>query len=277
MKRTKEDVLQMYEEYIKGSTSQELDKKYKTSVYYLFKKYNLKSRTTAETIILTRNNRINLKYNFNSINNSEEAYIAGLFLADGYICKNQLGLKLKKSDKEIVNKIKNYFSEEIKLQEDKNTFGFVVSSIKACENAINLGILRNKTDKEMTIPKMDCKYHADFIRGFFDGDGTIFKCNNKYLKSNICSPKIEILIKIQEILTKNNIYSTINEENRIGKTFILPGGNSTIGKMNMYRLYIRKKEDLKRFYYFLYNDCDFLLQRKKEIFDNNFKMLTKLK
>lgn len=267
----------MYEEYTKGSTIQELDIKYKTNVYYLFKKYNLKSRTTLESVLLNRKNRINLKYNFNSINNSEEAYIVGLFLADGYIGKHQLGLKLKKSDKEIVNKIKNYFSEEITLQEDKNTFGFVVSSMKACENAINLGILRNKTDKEMILPEMEVKYYSDFIRGFFDGDGTIFKCNNKHLKSNICSPKIEILINIQKILTNNNIFSTINKESRIGKTFILPQGNSVIGAMDMYRLYIRKKEDLKRFYYFLYNDCDFLLKRKKEIFDNNFEMLTKLK
>lgn len=277
MKRTRENVLQMYKEYTNGSTSQELDKKYKTNVYYLFKKHNLKSRTTSESVLLNRKNKINLKYNFNNINNSEEAYIVGLFLADGYVGKHQLGLKLKKSDKEIVNKIKNYFSEEIKLQEDNNTFGFVVSSMKACENAINLGILRNKTDKEMIIPEMEVKYYSDFIRGFFDGDGTIFKCNNKYLKSNICSPKIEILIKIQEILTNNNIFSTINKESRLGKTFILPQGNSVIGTMDMYRLYIRKKEDLKRFYYFLYNDCDFLLKRKKEIFDNNFEMLTKLK
>jgi DNA-binding transcriptional regulator WhiA len=277
MKRTRENVLQMYKEYTNGSTSQELDKKYKTNVYYLFKKHNLKSRTTSESVLLNRKNKINLKYNFSNINNSEEAYIVGLFLADGYVGKHQLGLKLKKSDKEIVNKIKNYFSEEIKLQEDNNTFGFVVSSMKACENAINLGILRNKTDKEMIIPEMEVKYYSDFIRGFFDGDGTVFKCNNKYLKSNICSPKIEILIKIQEILTNNNIFSTINKESRIGKTFILPQGNSIIGTMDMYRLYIRKKEDLKRFYYFLYNDCDFLLKRKKEIFDNNFEMLTKLK
>lgn len=277
MKRTKENVLQMYEEYINGSTSQELDKKYKTSVYYLFKKYNLKSRTTSESVLLNRKNKINLKYNFNRINNSEEAYIVGMFLADGYIGKHQLGLKLKKSDKYIVNKIKNYFSEEIKLQENKNSFSFVVSSMTACENAINLGILRNKTNKEMIIPKMDSQYYADFIRGFFDGDGTIFKCNNKYLKSNICSPKIEILIKIQKILENNNIFSTINKENRIGKTFILPGDKSVIGTMNMYRLFIRKKEDLKRFYYFLYNDCDFLLERKKQVFDNNFEMLTKLK
>ena len=277
MKRTKENVLQMYEEYTKGSTIKELDTKYRTNIYYLFKKYNLKSRTTSESVLLNRKNKINLKYNFNSINNSEEAYIAGIFLADGYVGTHQLGLKLKKSDKYIVDKIKNYFSDEIKLQEDKNSFSFSVSSMKACENAVNLGILRNKTNKEMMIPKMNIKFHADFIRGYFDGDGTIFKCNNKYLKSNICSPKIEILIKIQEILINNNIFSTINKESRIGKTFILPQGVSIIGSMDMYRLFIRKKDDLKRFYYFLYNDCDFLLKRKKEIFDDNFEMLTKLR
>lgn len=277
MKRTNEEVLKIYEEYIKGSTGKELDQKYKIDTYYLFKKYNLKFRTTSESVLLNRKNRIKLNYNFESINNSKEAYIVGIFLADGYVGKHQLGLKLKKSDKDIVEKIKNYFSKEIKLQEEKNSFSFKISSMKACENAINLGILKNKTNKEMIIPNMDIKYYSDFIRGFFDGDGTIFKCYNKYLKSNICSPKIEILIEIQNILKNNNICSTINKENRIGKTFILPQGTSVIGSMDMYRLFIRKKEDLKRFYYFLYNNCDFLLKRKKEIFDTNFEMLTKLK
>ena len=118
--------------------------------------------------------------------------------------------------------------------------------------------------------------HRDFIRGYFDGDGSIFICGNKYLKCNICSPTIQILEDIQNILKENNIYSTINKENRIGKTLIIPTG-TCIAKKDMYRLFIRRKEDIKKFYYFLYKDADIFLSRKKDKFEDNFEMLKLLR
>lgn len=276
MRRTKQEVLKIYQEYLQGVQQTVLNKKYNTDTYYLFKKYNLLCRTPGESRIKFRHTSIKLNYNFEKITNSEEAYIVGIFLADGHVGKTQLGLRLKKSDINIIQKIKNYFSKDITLQQDETTVGFVVSSYQACENAIKLGISRHKTQKEFIIPKMDDKYLSDFIRGYFDGDGTIFKCNNKYLKSNICSPTIQILENIQTILKNNNISSTINKESRIGKIQKILD-REYISTMDMYRLYIRKKEDLQRFYYFLYNNSNFYLERKKEVFDNNFYMLKKLK
>lgn len=281
-KRTKKDILEIYEEYLNGSTTKEIDKKYNMSILRFFRKYNLETRKYGRFNYEFRSNSIELKYMFKSIENEQEAYIVGMFMADGYVGKQQLGLRLKKSDKDIVEKIKNYFSEDIKLQESGNSFSFVVSSEMACENAIKLGILENKSTKETFIPSMKEELIPHFIRGYFDGDGTIFICNDKKrntksLKSNICSANINILEEIQKKLSFNGIFSTINKENRIGKKYYMPHGGITISNQDMYRLYIRRKDDLKKFRDFIYKDSSLFLKRKKDIFYNNDTLLKKLK
>ena len=95
-------------------------------------------------------------------------------MADGHISGNQAGIKLKKSDKTLVEKIKNCFSEEIKLQQDENSSHFVVFSLQVCENMEKLGVLRHKTLKELHIQEMPKVLIRHFIRGYFDVDGSIF-------------------------------------------------------------------------------------------------------
>lgn len=99
-----------------------------------------------------------------------------MLYADGYITRQQLGLKLKESDKNLVEKIKNYFSKDIKLQYDKKrkVYSFVVSSTTVIKNLEKLGFLRQKSKKELQIPDMPDNLKRHFIRGYFDGDGSIY-------------------------------------------------------------------------------------------------------
>lgn len=120
---------------------------------------------------------------------------------------------------------------------------------------------------------MDEQFLRHFIRGYFDGDGTIFVCNvkgvPKYLKGNICSPTENILKEIQDKLLKYGIESTINIEKRQGKRKRTPFGEC-VCKTDMYRLFFRKKDSIRKLYYFLYKDSTIYLERKKEVFDNNY-------
>lgn len=281
MRRTKENVLSIYEEYINGETMYKLDLKHKTSTYYLFNKYKLETRTTYESIKKFRKSAISLSYQFEKINNEYEAYITGFFMADGYVSKHQLGIKLQKRDYNTLLEIKNYFSNDIKLQSYKNSVSFVVSSMTACENAVKLGILKNKSTKRMTIPIMDENLLRHYIRGYFDGDGTIFVCNknssNPYLKSNICSSDENILKEIQNVLTVNGILSTINCEKRIGKTMKLPNNKTCVATQDMYRLYIRRKNELSKLFHFMYDNSNIHLDRKFNIFFNNYNLMKRLK
>lgn len=110
-----------------------------------------------------------------------------------------------------------------------------------------------------------------FIRGYFDGDGTIFVCNNnnvKFFKSNICCVTTSILEEFQQQLQANDICCTINKENRKGKTMRVPEG-TCICTFDMYRLFIRKKDSIKKFYHYLYDNCNIYMERKRKVFEDN--------
>lgn len=273
MKRSLEFVEEMYREYLNGSSQLELSRKYNTSAEYHFKKGNFKVRTTSESVVMRRSGRMKLNYNFKSIDNEQEAYIVGFFMADGWVGKNQLGMRLKESDVDILDKISNYFGELVKLRHEDNSYKFIVSSQTACLNAKKLGILSSKTNKKTIIPPMDENLLRHFIRGYFDGDGTIFICNSRgdqYFKGNICSPRVEILEQIQSIFLSNGIFCTINKESRIGRTMRVPNENKTcVCKMDMYRLFFRKKHAIKKLFEYLYIDSTIFLQRKFNVFNDN--------
>lgn len=269
MIRSQEFVNQLYSEYLSGKTITELDKKYRTDCYYHFKRNNLRTRTPKETVEIFRNKAYRLNYNFLDISTKEQAYIIGIIMADGYVSNSQIGLRLKKSDIKIVNTIKSFFSEEIKLQEDELSVSFTVSSIIACKNIEKLGIYPKKTNKELSIPIMRKNLIKHFIRGYFDGDGSVFITKQGLIRMNICSPTINILKEIQEYFNTLNIISTITKENRKGKIQKVPTGYSKCNK-DMYRLYINNKKGIEIFYKHIYKDCgDFFLERKKKVFSDN--------
>lgn len=254
----------------------DLSKKYHTDASYQFKINNIPKRNGALQRSLSRTGCINFNWEGKKIETEEQAYIAGIFFSDGYVGKQQLGLRLQKKDKKLVEQIKDYFSKDIKLQENKSNYSFTLSSMIVCQNFIDLGMLRDKTKVGISVPQMDKSLYRHFIRGYFDGDGTIYVCNTKTnyscLKTCICSATIGILEEFQKILSDNGIESKINKENRKGKVMKVPQG-TTLCAMDMYRLFIRKKSEIKKFYHFLYDDSHIFLERKKNKFDTNINLL----
>lgn len=254
----------------------DLSKKYHTDAGYQFKIHGIPKRGTGEQKTLTRTNCINLNWNFESIETEEQAYITGLLFADGYISRMQIGLRLKKRDELLVKNIKDYFSSEITLKVESKSCGFVISSDVACKNLKKLG--KVKTGEPIHIPKMNKALIRHFIRGYFDGDGSIFVCNTKVkcFKANICCVTTDMLMEIQEELLKNDISSSINKENRKGKVMKIPDG-TCICAFDMYRLFIRKKDSIEKFYHYLYDNCNIYMERKRKIFEDNKDLFTYIK
>lgn len=94
-----------------------------------------------------------------------------------------------------------------------------------------------------------------FIRGYFDGDGSVGLYNNR-IKFTIIGT-IDIVEKIRSFFTKQGI-KTIP---KIGK------------KKNIYSIQYNSQSDIKQIYSILYGDCsERYLIRKKLIFDKYFKL-----
>lgn len=257
-------------------TIAELSKKYHTDAAYQLKKHGVPLKGRFVQKMLSRGGCISYKWNASTVSTEEQAYTLGFLMADGYNTEHQIGLRLKLSDKAILEKIKNCFSDEIKLQQTAIDCSFVISSTIVCENLLKLGIIKHKSYNEKRLPVIEPSLIRHFIRGYFDGDGTVFVCRGgklNLLKCYICSSTSNILKQIQNVLIENGIDCSINKENRVGKSYII-NNSSCIATMDMYRLFIRRKCAIERLYHYLYDGATIFLERKYQIFINNFDLLS---
>lgn len=88
------------------------------------------------------------------------------------------------------------------------------------------GCVQNKTYIGFSFPSIEEKYYYDFIRGYFDGDGSIYCTGNKYVLSWVGSKAfLETLKKIlgkEKLSLCQNVKSKISYDLKIsGKTDVI--------------------------------------------------------
>jgi len=119
----------------------------------------------------------------------------------------------------------------------------------------NIGLLPNKSLNIM-FPKINKNLERHFIRGYFDGDGNIYIRKNKSSRCSICSGSKIFLDELNKKLNKNintkinNVYNIINTQ------------CSVIGW--------GRKIDIINLYHYFYEDSNFYIRRKKDIFHKSF-------
>lgn len=277
MKKFEEKTVnEILEKYDKGQSITSLNKEY---------------HTTKIRDLLIQNNRkvpesrkgqggAKRKYSLNEnyfecLDSKDKAYFLGFIYADGFITKrssgqNILGITLAES--EPLDKFKKYINcdKPIGIYKKTNSYSdksvehkLALISDKLVSDIEKLGVIEQKT-LVLTFPEMSEELIPHFIRGYFDGDGSVFihkdsrsKEVRDYLGISICGTKefLEGLVKHLDFLDENPcIYK---EERRETNCWNLKF-SSNIRSLNLY--------------HYMYKDCDDLyLSRKKEIFENFIK------
>jgi hypothetical protein len=214
--------------------------------------------------------KINENY-FEKIDSNNKAYVLGFIYADGCVYNNYLSICLSNKDVEILNFIKKELNYDGKIYEhyskikDKKYVGLSISSKKIVNDLIKLGIIRNKTYLSKELPSYNKLYEGAFLRGFFDGDGSIYSNNNRgfleytiAFSGNLCVlNQIKIILKDYKISSSNVRHRHNNDESCM--------------------LEIRGNINIEKIYNLFYNISEFHLKRKKERFDNFKIMINKLK
>lgn len=266
MKRTEEEIKGWYQLVLTGTSLQEIDKTFKTNSGYHFKNRNWVLPNKSE-VLLKRTGRHKIIEFCEKIDSEEKAYILGLMYADGWTDgENRVGITLQDRDKDILLKIKDIICPDNTLKKEKNNWKLCFCSQKLALNLNKWGLKKNKTYIGSNIPPIEKNLIRHFIRGYFDGDGTIY-LDRGYLRINICSITVEILKEFKQEFAASEIESIINMENRQNKTYRLPVGFTTNCK-DMYRVFIRKNASLILLHKYLYEDATLFLERKKEKFDD---------
>jgi len=202
---------------------------------------------------------------------SNMAYVLGFTITDGCLHHRQCGRKstlyYNIKDLEILEFIQKEISPtrpiynaiykaNPKYNLPERT-GFALR-IPIDDEAVNrlekLGVIARKTGFQVCPNNILKEFFGDYLRGVFDGDGSLYKSKSKYgYTMNICS-------KNRSFLDEINIY--IENIGHIYKYI----------KKDFYGLVIYKKEYLIKMHKLLYKDENcFSLTRKKQIFD---KVLT---
>lgn len=172
-------------------------------IYKKIKSYNipLRDKSSARKLALERKKlkfeRINengkshfvelQKLNFNvdffSYWSPEMAWVLGLIFSDGTLKKTRPYFRIYQKEPEVLNKIKTLMKCNVKLiHRKKNSYKGVVSgdlftlqiyNQKSYDDLLKLGL---KPDKSLDIefPQMPPEYVRHFIRGCWDGDGSVY-------------------------------------------------------------------------------------------------------
>ena len=168
----------------------------------------------------------------------ELAYIVGFFLADGHMADHSkvkhYGIFFSVGDKDIVEKIANVcgYKNTVKKYIHKTTtlstmYKISISSKFVWKFFENLGFSHRKTFTTRIPKQIPQELMHHFIRGVFDGDGSIFFRWKHYPQTNIAGSKLLI-----DDVSKIGIeHSSINNKNN--KTFVICyNGQKAIGFLN---------------------------------------------
>jgi endogenous inhibitor of DNA gyrase (YacG/DUF329 family) len=208
---------------------------------------------------------------FEKIDTEEKAYWLGFIFADGNInsVSNKVQITLAKKDKKHLEKFCNIFKRKLEEFEQggvphngkikTSVLYFVrcaICSRKMWNDLYDKGIDPNKTFKDNIeifkyVPENLLNH---FIRGFFDGDGSISK-RSKNDVSDIYSFKI---VGTEKIL--NSISDIFSINCKIRKMRVVP-------EKTIYRIYCSGNCQLIAIRDWLYQNSHIYLERKKIIFD----------
>jgi hypothetical protein len=182
---------------------------------------------------------------------SEMSYILGFIMADGCVETNgrkTLSIQIHEKDIEILNFINSKLCNENIIEKTSydNQFRIRINSPYIVDKLISLGIIARKTGYE-SMKFIPDEWKSDFIRGYFDGDGSISICKKNY-SCYICGSNCELMKELINYFNFGSIRIKIQK--------------------NCNKLYywsVQRKYDLELFRKCIYNKETFSLERKKSL------------
>lgn len=227
------------------------------------------SRVLKESNINTkRKNRYTLNENyFNKIDNQNKAYILGLLYADGFVGDehyNNIVLGMK--DKEIVEKVAECIQYDGLIRKgnkggfENSTYSYIlnISSKIMAEDLRSLGLYPNKSLNMSKFPLIQKDLERHFIRGYFDGDGSVvLSRNSSYYKSETLDKKYEYTTITISFLGTENFLKEIVEKMSL-KSYSIRNTKTSLIK----ELRVSSKKESIRIFELLYENAEVFLERK---------------
>jgi LAGLIDADG-like domain len=282
VERLSEQIIELY--LSRNMLEKDIAKELKTTVHIVRKslEYNniqKRSRKDANDLMRKRGDYYNRKYSLNEsfFDNwsSDMAYILGLISSDGAVTKGKksfskwkIALKNDKANTILLNQVRNIISYEGKLHTSKTSEGFenvslTINSKKMVDKLFEYGITNLKS-LVISMPKdIPDEFIMDFIRGYFDGDGSIaitYPTNKYQVKTKTPQLRLRIVSGSEIILQQfseaiNRLSNGDIKQKKISQR-----------KKNLYELEYSTFDSIKVYELMYRPDC-ISLYRKRIIFE----------
>ncbi|MGL6131942.1 MAG: hypothetical protein ACRCZ9_10050 [Fusobacteriaceae bacterium] len=229
-----------------------------------FRTYEIASKLQVSEDVIRRvckeRDVVNKKYNeelFECVDTEEKAYWLGFLYADGNVCQKikNLEIGLAKKDLDHLIKAREFFGNPIigiQYRAKTKSYRLSIGNKKICSDLVKLGIVPNKSltiEFAPFLSLMSKELHKHFLRGIFDGDGSVGIYNGSAKSSFVGNDKTVTQINSFLIATLE-----FNPFKKIGRKL----------ETNGYSVQYSIKETKKLLSY-LYDDATIFLDRKQQI------------
>jgi intein/homing endonuclease len=220
----------------------------------------------TKNINYSKSKTMNYNNEFEKINTEEKAYVLGLLYSDGCISTNN-SVSLAMTDEQLIKRVNTLFPFFNYTEAKNNTINSkILFTLRKHDKLLwlhltNNGLIPNKSvlNKELVkIPNISSNLISHFIRGYFDGDGSIYSSKRRPNSRmfEICATAKQFLESLNNLFKENNI-NLVFKQKKLGK----------LGKTLMYVIRASKYSTIMQLKEFLYKDATIYLNRKKVLFD----------
>lgn len=189
------------------------------------------------------------------------AYILGFIFADGCLVEHKNGyhgLDITSKDLGLLMLMKEQLNAEHKIGKKERGYRIQIRNRDIYNNLIKLGLTPRKS-KIIKFPKIPKRYSSHFIRGLFDGDGSVMVWRE---------PRWRHTWQIRTSFTSGSKQFLQDLEKRLQKTICLLRGKVSPVRRGYHLRYVSMPECLA-LYGFMYHDSPSLfLKRKRDKFES---------
>lgn len=222
----------------------------------------------------TKHHTVNKNY-FSNIDTRNKAYWLGFISADGYVVSNksggnfELGIELSYKDRDhlkaFLSEIEGDYDITTRIKKPFVKYGYDseyktsivrIYSKKIVADLIKLGVTPKKTSI-IKMPKIQDEFLWDYIRGFFDGDGSFSEfCNggHKYARISFVCKSVSYIDSLFHILDEYELNPKMYYDK----------------KSDCKQIQIRKQSCVKKFCSLIYSNSEIYLQRKYDKYYNYY-------
>jgi hypothetical protein len=241
------------------------------------KKFKMATKTIKEILLFNgieitlRKQPLNIEY-FKEIDTLEKAYWLGFIAADGHISKTKYKLAFCVKDSDILYKLRTAIGAgspvrnrkvlDKRKNKENEQYNIQITSKEFCQYIKNHGVDEFKS-KTFQFPNLNERFYSHFIRGLYDGDGSIHLKKSKVQNKPTCRIN---LISTFECISYIKYYL---------ENFMKFNVQSIFSKPDQNIHYMSMQKDAIKFLEWIYKDStpDCRLDRKYEKYEEYKKIL----